>query len=201
MTMMNRGITIKKCSIGVMFLCFSLLSCGQEKMYLSEDELADINIFEVGDKLIFENTETRESDTSRITAKEIYHEDYDWFRHDSYQPQIAEIRYTNKKLIYNINQEGGLIARKKRTPNDKIEFAITFLYSLFTFRNELEVLDKLDLNLTDKSFEDVIVYYKEKDKRHNAKDDFKPQKIYWDKDYGIIKYETYDGEVWERINW
>ena len=183
------------------FSSISLLSCGQEKMYLNEEELADINIYEVGDKLIFKNVETQETDTSRITKKEIYHENYDWFRHDGYQPQIAEIRYTNEKLIYDDNQEGGLIARKKRTPNDKIEFAVTFLYSLFTAKNELKVLDKLDLNLTGKSLNNVVVYYKEKNKRHKPKDDFKPQKLYWDRDYGIIKYETYGGDVWERINW
>ncbi|PIF01480.1 MAG: hypothetical protein CR994_00900 [Maribacter sp.] len=185
----------------LIFSSMSLLSCGQEKMYLNEEELADINIYEVGDKLIFKNAETGETDTSRITKKEIYHENYDWFRHDGYQPQIAEIRYTNEKLIYDDNQEGGLIARKKRTPNDKIEFAVTFLYSLFTAHNELKVLDRLDLNLTDKSLNNVVVYYKEKNKRHKPKDDFKPQKLYWDSKYGIIKYETYGGDVWERINW
>lgn len=183
------------------FSSMSLLSCGQEKMYLNEEELADISIYEVGDKLIFKNVETRETDTSRITKKEIYHENYDWFWHDGYQPQIAEIRYTNEKLIYDDNQEGGLIARKKRTPNDKIEFAVTFLYSLFTSQNELKVLDRLDLNLTDKSLNNVVVYYKEKNKRHKPKDDFKPQKLYWDRKYGIIKYQTYGGDVWERINW
>lgn len=193
---MKRNLRI----LTLIFTLMSLLSCRQ-KMYLDEVELADINIYEIGDKLIFKNVKTRDTDTSRITEKEIYHEDYDWFRHDGYQPQIAEIRYTNKKLIYDDNQEGGLIAREKRTPNEKIEFAITFLYSLFTIHNEQKVLDKLDLNLTNKSFENIVVYYKEKNKRHKPKDDFKPQKLYWDKKYGIIKYETYGGDVWERVNW
>ena len=109
----------------------------------------------------------------------------------SYYDGVNYDRKLNKEAVdsnFSINQNGN------------IEFAVTFLYSFFTVQNELKVLNRVDLNLADKSFKNVVVYYKEKDKRHKSKDDFKPQKIYWDIQYGIIKYETYKGEVWERIN-
>ena len=36
---------------------------------------------------------------------------------------------------------------------------------------------------------------------YKPKHNFEPQTLCWDKEYGIIKYETFGGEVWERINW
>jgi hypothetical protein len=201
MMIMTRAMKAGLKIVTGMFFSFSLISCAQEKVYLDEDDLAAINIYDIGDELVFKNVGTGETDTSTITAKEIYHEDYDWYRHDGYQPQIAQVRYRNEKLVYDENRESGLIAREKRKTNEELEFTITYLYSLFTSRDKQEALNKVALNSIDKTFIDVTVFSKKRNPRHKPKDDFKPQTLYWDKEYGIIKYETYGGEVWERINW
>ncbi|WP_421802541.1 hypothetical protein [Flagellimonas sp.] len=193
------------------FMSMSLLSCGQEKMYIDEDKLETINIYNIGDELVFQNVETKAIDTSKITSKEIYHEDYDLLRHDGYQPHYAQIKYDNKKLWY--GNESFMSAGKKK-PNESY-IGVTYLYSTFYLnplsdtdkeyfhidKHDLNTKHKITLTLVDKTFNQVVILSKHKHPKHKPKDDFKPQKLYWDKKYGIIKYETYGGDVWERINW
>lgn len=187
--------------IAVLVIFFSLTSC-VKKAYLAEEELATINVYNEGEILIFQNIVTKATDTTRITIKEIYHPDYDWFRHDGYQPQIAKIWYKNKKLKYGVDNQDILIGKEKRKPDDEIGYGISYLYSTF-FSNESDLkLNTVTLDSVPKTFNQVYIFTKKKGKHFKEdKHNWKPRTLYWDKEFGIIKYITYDGEVWERINW
>jgi len=194
---------------------FSLFSCAK-KVYIDAETLEVIkNVYNEGDVLIFQNIATQETDTSTITKKEVYHNDYDWFRHDGYQPHQAKVWYQNKRLKYGENNQDRIISSEKRKPHDKDGFNVSYLYSAFQFYDleeidlrvsrieeyDLETLHTITLESVPKTFSKVIIQSIGKHPRHKPEDDFKPKTLYWDKDYGIIKYITYSGEVWERINW
>lgn len=66
---------------------------------------------------------------------------------------------------------------------------------------DLETSHTVTLESVPKTFNEVIIQSIGRHPRHKPEDDFKPQTLYWDKEYGIVKYITYNGEVWERINW
>lgn len=200
--------------IFVPMFIFSLFSCGK-KVYINEEDLKVIDVYNVHDKLVFQNVATKETDTSIITKKEVYHENYDWLRHDGYQPHYAEVRYKNSRLKYGEDNQDVLIGMGKRKPDEGDGFGVSYLYSQFFFQEldeldlrfyrikeyDLNTLHTITLESITKTFNKVLIQSRGKHPKHKPKDDFKPQKLYWDKDYGIIKYETYGRDVWERINW
>lgn len=191
--------TNKMCFICVIFLCFSLFSCGQEKVYIDKEIIKIIeNTYKEGDLLVFQNINTKEKDTSYITKKEIYHNDYDRLRHDGYQPHQAKIWYKNKKLRYGLEGDDIIISSEKRKPGDKDWLGISYLRSSFYMeKKDLKRINTITLKLAPKTFTKVYI----PKPNFKSKKGFSPKKLYWDRDYGIIKYETYGGDVWERINW
>lgn len=196
--------------IVTMAFFLSLISCG-EKVFIDKEDLAAINIYSVGDTLIFQNIITKKLDTNIITKKEIYHPNYDWLRHDGYQPHYASIYYYNKKLKYG---EEKMMSAGKKKPNENY-IGVTYLYSTFFLceltdsdvkfynveKHDLKTLHTIVLESFPKTFSKVIILSNGKHRKHSSKDDYKPQTLFWDKVHGIIKYRTFSGEVWERINW
>ena len=88
------GRSIITLAIAVFML--GLFSCGK-KAYIKDEILEVItSVYREGDILIFQNVATKETDTSTITKVEAYHNDYDWLRHDGYQPHQAKVWYKNK---------------------------------------------------------------------------------------------------------
>ena len=177
---------------------FSLFSCSK-KVHL-QDEIIKIieNTYKKGDILVFQNIITREKDTSFITKNEIYHNDYDWLRHDGYQPHQAKVWYKNKKLRYGLEGDDTILSSSKGKPGDKNYIGISYLRSSFYMEeDDLKKTNTVTLKLVPKTFTKVCT----PEPNFKSKKDFSPKVLYWDKDYGIIKYETYGGDVWERINW
>ena len=172
-----------------LFILISLLSCGI-KTKLSHGELKWINVYKEGDSLIFKS-DKGEFDTSVIIKKEIFYPEYNPGEvHDKYLPQWAVVWYKNKKLQY--HSDGfQLITMFKKEPDDKTYLNINYLYSSATI-----------LNLKTESIEKYTrgKVYEFDTYRDDAKP-YQPKRIFWSEDYGIIKYITHDGVVWERINY
>ena len=171
----------------------------------TEKELHWYNIYEVNDTLIFQEINTQKRDTSIITRKHLYHREYDWLRQDhKYHPHYAELWYRNKALKYGVNFEETMISRGKFKPNrdeKELRFGISYLNSDFLYDFSDWIPKTTDLSISKRKFSQTLIFFKEKHKKHRKSQNRNPQTLYWDKEYGIIKYETYGGKVWERINW
>jgi len=175
-----------------------MFSC-EKRVDFTEEELNWVKPFKEGDTLVFQNIETLEENVILITKKEVYHPDYDWLQHDKYQPNVARIWYRNKNDLDTVSIE--LLELWKKTPKDEAIPSIKFNSSIF-LKTELEQnLERVKLN-NNVSFDVVSVFTKIRNKYYDERRHSKnPQTLYWDKDQGIIKYITYEGEIWERINW
>lgn len=183
------------------FILMSILSCGifDKKVRYSKEELEWFNVYNEKDVLVFQNLITKKKDTSTIVSKRIY-TDSDKFR--NVNQEIMDLRYTNnlfKNSTYYQNSSN-MFAEHQPYPNKDYKFACSYLKSIFKFNDNTKILDKENLALTKKSFNSVYELIYERPKFHDGTDD-SPEKLYWDKKYGIIKYITFKGEVWERINW
>ena len=196
--------TVFKVLLGILvllFLAFYYTFFYAPKVHFTDGDLTWFYIYDVGDTLIFQNVETKVLDTSIITKREIYNHKYDWLRHDGYRPISAKLWYKNKALIYGTDYQDQIFGREKRKPNDSVSIGVSYLYSNFYLDSSFIKFDNVTLNTIPKTFNHVYIFKNEIHPRHTQRDDFKPQTLCWDEQYGIIKYETYSGEVWELINW
>jgi len=179
-------------------IVFSLYSC-KKKVFISDEIIQFINKpYKNGDVLIFQNIQTNQKDTTLITNIEVFHQKYDWFRHDGYQPQYASVWYKNKNLRYGYEFDERIISSEKRKPNDETFLAISYLGSSFymdqiDFQNQ----ETITLKLTNRTFKNVF----------NPKPIFlnnkavSPKHVFWDEEFGLIMYIAENGNIWERINW
>ncbi|WP_163409872.1 hypothetical protein [Flavobacterium ajazii] len=186
----------------ILVLIFSFTSCGMfvKKINFTKEELEFFNVYDVYDVLIYQSLTTKKKDSSIIVSKRIYHE-YDWLRHDN-KVHCVNINYKNSKYKYPDYQEksepmfGYCIG--KNDPKYCINF--TYLKSSFKIFNDTETKPVETLTLSQKSFNNVYELTYKRMKFHEGTDD-DPEILYWDKKYGIIKYITFNGEIWERVNW
>jgi hypothetical protein len=189
---------IIKITLSALFISF--FSCAK-KVYFNEQELEKFNVYEKGDVLVFKNVETRQTDTSTIIKKDKYHV-FQYLANSDYKNHLADLIYSNKTLA-NVDGKNQyyMIAMSKTTPNQVVKQSISYLNSDFLFKENIP-LQNGKLTLVEKSFARVYkLSYNEKNPFGRKKDGDNPKFLYWDFDYGIIKYVTFDGEVWERINW
>lgn len=160
------------------------------KTELNAEELKWINVYNVGDTLVFKEDGSGEMDTSIIVKKEIYYPPYTPLEvHDRYLPQHAEVKYKNKYLQYSPDGDE-LVGFIKRKPNKETVFHISYLYRGF-----------IDHDLTIGSLKKKKkgrIYEFNVD--HPRAESAQPKVIYWHEDYGIIKYITHGGVEWKRIN-
>lgn len=88
------------------------------------------------------------------------------------------------------------------THQDTTKIYIDFYYLNSNFHledeNKSKVMETLDVS--QKTFNNVYELKYNRMKFHGGTDD-DPELLYWDKKYGIIKYITFNGEIWERVNW
>lgn len=186
----------------IFFIILTFTSCGLfvKKINFKKEELEFFNVYDTNDTLIFQNLATQKNDTSIIVSKRIYHE-YDWLRHDN-KVHCVNIDYRNNKYKYPDYVEksermfGYCIGRN--VPTYSISF--TYLKSSFKIFNDTETKDLVNLTLSHKNFNNVYELVYKRPKFHGGTDD-DPEILYWDKKYGIIKYITFKGEIWERVNW
>ncbi|MCW3119014.1 MAG: hypothetical protein JWM28_3096 [Chitinophagaceae bacterium] len=171
------------------FLIFCMvitLNCGI-KTKLSKSELKWLDVYNKGDSLIF-RSEKNEFDTTVIIKKEFFYPTYNPAEeHGTYLPQWGVVWCINKNLEYDPHGNK-LITITKNKPNET-SLDINYLYSNVMI---------LDLNSDIKKYKKGKVY--EFDTYHPKASPRQPKIIFWDEEYGIIRYITHSGVVWERIN-
>ncbi len=84
------------------------------------------------------------------------------------------------------------VSKRKHSTNTTIEFEGTFKY-LYNSENSLSDYMFNGILLKDVLIDDAVY--------HNASMEEQkcPKKIWWSNSYGIVKYETRDNKIWERI--
>jgi len=186
----------------ILAIIFSFTSCGMfvKKIDFTKEELEFFNVYNANDVLIFQNLTTRTKDTSIIVSKRIYHE-YDWLRHDN-KVHCVNIDYRNSKYKYPdyVEKSERMFGYCIGVNNPKYCVSFTYLKSNFKIFNDTETKSLETLTLTQMSFNSVYELVYKRPKFHGGTDD-DPETLYWDIKYGIIKYVSFKGEVWERINW
>lgn len=161
-------------------------SCKSQKNVLSRDDLKWIDVYNSGDTLIFKSSENQ-FDTSYIIKKEVFYPEAS--QPGAENQQWGVVWYKNKNLSYHPDGTR-LITIHKREPGKDAFISIMYLYSSVIIANPKGE----SLLRTEKD----NVY--EIDCSHpNAKEN-QPIKIYWHKSYGIVKYITQKGVIWEKVN-
>ncbi|MFT3796496.1 hypothetical protein [Flavobacterium sp.] len=181
---------------------FSFTSCGLfvKKINFTKEELDFFNVYNTNDVLVFQNLTTKERDTSVIYSKRIYHE-YDWLRHDN-KVHCVNIDYKNSKYKYPGYQEKSESMFGYCIGENDTKYCISFTYlkSNFKIFNDTETKSTETLTVSKKNFNNVYELVYKRPKFNGGTDD-DPEILCWDKKYGIIKYITFKGEIWERVNW
>jgi hypothetical protein len=174
-------------SVGI-FTAILFSSCAV-KTEFTADELRWLNVYNEGDTLIF-RSEDGQFDTSYIIKKEIYYPEYMPVEvHGKYLPHSGTVWYKNKKLTYHPNGQR-LIQIVKKEPHKDTYVLIDYLYGLHS------IPDINDAKF--KQLKESNVY--EFDTFHPRGKPDQPKKIYWDENWGIVRYVTHDNMTWQRIN-
>ncbi|GAA0554029.1 hypothetical protein [Chitinophaga japonensis] len=185
MTIMYNG---KTAILKSLLPLLTLVGCGI-RTKLSQEELKWINPYNEGDTIIF-RSDKGNLDTSIIVKKELFYPPYNPIEvHDKYLPQWGVIYYVNKHLKYHPSGYR-MVTIEKKHPNNETSLSIDYQYG-----------GDLFLNITTGSIEKYKqgkVY--EFDTYSSKAPPNQPRTIFWHEDYGIIKYVTHGGAVWERIN-
>ena len=164
-----------------------LNGCCWIKARFTDEEMKWLNVYNVGDTLIF-RSQHGELDTTYIIAKRIRHMDCNPFLsyEGFFRPILGDVYYgrTPNEKVTSINSIVGLIKDRDETS----------LYISYLFGSEL--YDDLEEEVWKYSKDKIYVF----DTYHpKAKPEF-PIVICWHEDYGIIKYITHGGVEWRRIN-
>jgi hypothetical protein len=175
-------------------LAVIISSCCLIKTEFSEAEFKWIDPYEEGDTLIFRSS-TGEMDTSWIVQKIIYYPECNPIAHDAkYKHQTARIYYQNSKLNYS---SGGkeLISVVKYEDYPRIH--IFYLNKGFSLDSP-EMMELMRYYQDVKRIESESVYVFTDSHPKSKPDDIKF--LYWQDEYGLIKYILHNGEEWKRIN-
>jgi hypothetical protein len=183
------------------FIIFSIIltftSCGLfvKKISFTKEDLEWFNVYNVNDILIFQSVQTQQKDTSIIAYKSLNYQ-YNPMVNDK-RIQCMNVIYTNNKYSDNKNKTETLIFDCK--DKNQSVLGLTYLKSNFKLDNTMVIKDLETLSLFSKNFKNVYELKYKRMKFHGGTDD-DPETLYWDKKYGIIKYITFKGEIWERVN-
>lgn len=186
----------------ILFITIGFASCSIfiEKVKFTKEELIHYNVYNKKDMLIFMNLQTHDKDTSIIIKKRVY---YDWqlLAYSQYITSFADVIYSNKNLNRSdIKNQEYMISIHKSEPRSFIRQEINYLYLNFLI-DEGELLSAEYLTINKKRIFKVykLTYNKKGPFLYRINDD-SPEILYWNTDYGIIKYVSFNGNVWERIN-
>lgn len=169
--------------------------------YFTADDLAWVEVYSENDTLVFQETASLEKDTTIITKKDIYHPGYQPIARGGLIPHSADLWYWNKEYSHMDNRDARLLEMYKDDDHIPAKPWINYLGFSFNVGAASLEFNEVDLSLLNKSFRKVYIFAKDKHRLHREEQNRNPQILYWDKEYGIIKYEDYDGNAWERINW
>lgn len=181
-----------------------LNSCGLfvKKVNFTKEELEWFNVYNINDTLIFQCLQTQKKDTSIIEYKSLNYQ-YNPII-DTKRTQCMNITYVNnryKYLEYQTKTETFMFDCKSDFRDKNQDYSgLTYLRSNFKIDNTTIIKSIETLILSKKSFNNVHELTYKRMKFHGSRDD-EPELLYWDKKHGIIKYITFNGEIWERVNW
>ncbi len=174
-----------------------------EKTYFTEDDLKWLDVYKVNDTLIFQESKSLLLDTTIIARKEVFHSEFQPMS-SSKILHVGKIWYLNNNAFArneSKKQEAELISMYKFYNEEQAEPHINYLrYSYLHSVFKEKLYENITLVLTDKTFKNVSVF------KHNRmqwwdSQESEIQTLYWDLTNGIIRYDTFDGKIWERINW
>ena len=177
-------------------LSFSCLN----KTDFSQKDYTWIDVYEENDTLIFQETTSKENDTTIIKKKEVYHAEYQPIARGNLIPHTFKLQYWNKKYADNDNPSSQLIEMYKNTNDIDANPWIKYLGFMYEIDENSTQTSEVVLKLTEKYFNQVLILEKEKNRHFKEYMNVRPNILFWDKKYGIIKYQTFDGKIWERIN-
>ncbi len=181
------------------FIVMTLLSlligsCCLWKTHFTEQELKWLEPYNEGDTIIFQ-TSNGDRDTSWIVQKVIYHANCNPIAsHGTHKYHTGRIFYQNSTKNY---KSGGkeLLSIAKYT--DRTELSIFYLGNIFLL-NDIDTRFSYSQLTNAELLSDGNIYLFTGKHPLARSNDIKY--LYWNKDYGIIKYITYDEVVWKRIN-
>jgi len=171
---------------------FLVISCGC-KTKLDSTDLTWLT-FQEGDTLIF-STSDNKLDTTFIVKREIFYPEYNPIEvHGKYHPQIGKIWYYNKNVPY-INDSEELVFLEKDIPDQKATGFISYYNSTFFFDKDYFIETNYTTTFNGKQYNDILLI---------TYNDFNLdcknlRKLWWSKKYGLLEYETCEGEIWKRI--
>lgn len=153
--------------------------------------------YEKNDTLIFQNVHSLDLDTTIITDKEVYHPSFQPIARSNI-PHTARIWYYNKQNEYNDVKQ--MLEMYKDDPNEPAFPLIKYLgISIWVEDAELSKFRE-NLSITNKEFKNVYIFGLSEYSTGQEKHMHELQTIFWDQEYGLIKYITYNQQTWERIN-
>lgn len=151
--------------------------------------------FKKGDTLIFKSSDSK-YDTTLILKIETTYPEYNPVEvHGKYHPQIGLIWYFNKNVPY-INDGKEMVYLEKNDPAQKAVGYISYYNSTFFFDTDYFNETNEILKINGKNYNDIIKITNSY-KINLTCDNLRT--IWWSKQYGILKYETCEGEIWTRI--
>lgn len=166
---------------------------------LSREELIGYNIYKKNDTIIFQNLTTKIKDTTIIVNKQKYHS-YEPMVDTKYIYHCANTEYRNNKINNPNYPNTAFMFSLCKTDNNSLNpINFNYLNSYFKLDEKTEK-QTITMFLSDKKIDNAYFLVYNKPKFSAATED-SPQILYWDMNFGIVKYITFKGDVWERINW
>ncbi|MFW5879521.1 MAG: hypothetical protein ACOCUV_01725 [bacterium] len=164
-----------------------LSGCCWVKARFTKEEIKWLNVYDVGDTLIFKS-QCGKIDTTYIIGKRIRHIECNPFLsyEGFFRPILGDVYYGRnpEEKISTINSLVGLIKDRNRT-----SLYVSYLFGSILFYDMKEEVWKYNVD-------SIYVF----DTSHpKAKPEY-PKVIYWQEEHGIIKYITHAGMEWKRIN-
>lgn len=169
-------------------------SCCLWKTHFTEQELEWLEPYNEGDTIIFQSS-NGDRDTSWIVQKVIYHANCNPIAsHGTHKYHTGRIFYQNSTKNYKSGGKG-LLRISKYT--DRTELSIFYLGFRFILADIKTRLSYSQLTNVELVSDGNIYFFSDKLPLAKPND---IQYLYWHKEYGIIKYITYDEVEWKRIN-
>jgi hypothetical protein len=185
-------------NIVFILIIFNSVSC-VKRPNLSREELIGYNIYNKNDTIIFQNLTSKIKDTTIIINKQKYHS-YEPMVNTKYIYHYANIEYKNNSIKNPNSAHTAFMFTLCKTDYSSLNpINFNYLNSYFKLDEKTEK-QTITLFLSNKKIDNAYFLVYDKPKFSSATED-SPNILYWDMNFGIVKYITFKGEIWERVNW
>ncbi len=185
-------------NIVFILIIFNSVSC-IKRPNLSREELIGYNIYKKNDTIIFQNLISKIKDTTIIINKQKYHS-YEPMVNTKYIYHYANIEYKNNSIKNPNSTHTAFMFTLCKTDYSSLNpINFNYLNSYFKLDEKTEK-QTITLFLSNKKIDNAYFLIYNKPKFSSATED-SPNILYWDMNLGIVKYITFKGEIWERVNW